>query len=430
MDECSKYITSLNWTNIAGGDTVYISGGNDSTVYFQVYGKSPKNYIPKVATSDIVITKGWESGHNGDVYFSNYGNPASAYSFDVVGQHIKLTNLIFTTKATDQSIRNILYIVNSSYITIDNCQLYSNGNGDPLRMNGSDHITVNNCRIEILDNNSSNTFQDVIYFTGGEGGNVFTNNYIAKAGSGGASVDIIQGSVFGSANRYETVIANNFFYMNTPDLVDGAHGIYFNSQIGNNRFLIYNNILLTNAPIQQIKITPEAGVSVRVLNNTMIGGHNNSTPFDWSGLIDTLIIKNNIIINDGGFDFGMQCHIGKFNDIKYLNIDYNHYYKSGGSFVEFWDNPTVISWSNWQSLGRDVHSEIGAVSFANIWGTNIRDYKLTSGSDCINKGIPISLFKTDIEEHIDHKTVIGIKELLNNNRDTSRIYRVNEFLFT
>ena len=50
---------------IAGSDTVYISGGEDSTTY------GCNNIISKIFSSDVVVTKGWESGHNGDVYFVN-----------------------------------------------------------------------------------------------------------------------------------------------------------------------------------------------------------------------------------------------------------------------------------------------------------------------------------------------------------------------
>src|ERR1035437_6447610 len=56
----SKSVSGLPWSSINGGDTVYVSGGSDSTVYLQD-GGAAKNYFSKTATgSPIVITKGWE----------------------------------------------------------------------------------------------------------------------------------------------------------------------------------------------------------------------------------------------------------------------------------------------------------------------------------------------------------------------------------
>ena len=66
----AKTIIALPWASINGGDTVYVSGGTDSTVYSAV---TPVTNILRnvhgTVNNPIVITKGWESGHNGDVYF-------------------------------------------------------------------------------------------------------------------------------------------------------------------------------------------------------------------------------------------------------------------------------------------------------------------------------------------------------------------------
>src|ERR1039458_5526001 len=56
-----KIITSLDWTQLHGGDTVFVDGGTDSLTYGTVY---ITNLRP---TSQVIITKGKDVNHNGKV---------------------------------------------------------------------------------------------------------------------------------------------------------------------------------------------------------------------------------------------------------------------------------------------------------------------------------------------------------------------------
>ncbi|HSD63793.1 MAG TPA: hypothetical protein VLB50_08335, partial [Ignavibacteriaceae bacterium] len=66
-------ISALNWNNINGGDTVYVSGGTSSSVY-------DKDILTNaIITNGIVtITKGKDSGHNGRVIFEQSGIPTGS----------------------------------------------------------------------------------------------------------------------------------------------------------------------------------------------------------------------------------------------------------------------------------------------------------------------------------------------------------------
>ena len=62
----STKLSACHGRPINAGDTVYISGGNDSTVYSQTDQILQINLISG-GYSYVVITKGKDAGHNGDV---------------------------------------------------------------------------------------------------------------------------------------------------------------------------------------------------------------------------------------------------------------------------------------------------------------------------------------------------------------------------
>ena len=60
-------IASVFTKAITAGDTIYVSGGTDSTTYIDDNTKD--RIISKSFISDVVIAPSWETGHNGEVYF-------------------------------------------------------------------------------------------------------------------------------------------------------------------------------------------------------------------------------------------------------------------------------------------------------------------------------------------------------------------------
>lgn len=66
----------INWNVIQAGDTVYVSGGTDSTVYvpntyygFWIRGEDNAPHTFAYG-NPVVIAPAWQSGHNGTVYFA------------------------------------------------------------------------------------------------------------------------------------------------------------------------------------------------------------------------------------------------------------------------------------------------------------------------------------------------------------------------
>ena len=63
--------SAINWGSINPGDVIYVSGGNDSTIYNEQLDIS-KSGTP---ASRIVITKGFDTGHSGKVIIEGGGSP-------------------------------------------------------------------------------------------------------------------------------------------------------------------------------------------------------------------------------------------------------------------------------------------------------------------------------------------------------------------
>ena len=413
----SKTVSGLPWKSINGGDTVYVSGGTDSTVYMQT-GTSLINTIPAFWKSGnpIVITKGWESGHNGDVYFAqnairtSTGNNASFY---LSGCHnLKFTNLRFDVimsgadPGTDDNTAIFLY--QCSNIIFDNCIIRSDGSGNGIWFDHTDSLTVNNCSITVSAN-SYTLNQDCIHAGYGHGGHTFTNNTLHNYGgaSGVPHNDGIQIGYGGSTSVLTTVIANNFIYMNLGTPVSEGAGCIFISGSYGDRYLIYNNVLVMNNITSYDGIlfsrqltSPKSHLIMKIFNNTIVNGYttanpieNYYTPNSNCGGLDSLFIENNMIANTGG----AQCYMAfsHFADsVSYAKIDYNHYWsrnRLGEPYITTRYSTTALRWGPWKNTyNQDANSDTNAVNFVNYSSNDASGYALQLGSPGIDAGTDLT----------------------------------------
>jgi hypothetical protein len=377
-----KIITSFNWSQVQGGDTVYIDGGTDSLTYKMV---KLESITP---TGIVIITKGKDSGHNGKVIFSpSVSNSSNYCAFRVKGStNIKLTGLTFKWELTSAGNGEVLLISDYSDNTyVDNCHIISNGYGGVgVMVTNSDHVSLTNNIIESLANNVT-TQQDCIDFVTDGGGHTITGNTIIARGTNNTPhIDIIQFMInSGLTNYYLTTIANNFMFAAKSSGPGNNQGIYIDA-VRSHRFLIYNNIIVTETPINTavtIKQTSPYHVSAQIYNNTIISKSHYTLE---TVNLDTLIFKNNICVIDSGSSSISVIGLGTsglgLSGLGYKSFDYNQYFQRG--------NPIRIdtgafyhtTWAQWKVLGYDAHSDTGIVNFVNIWGTNATDYKLKSST--------------------------------------------------
>ena len=87
--------SAISWSSVSPGDVIYISGGNDSTVYTETLN------IGKSGTSgnNILITKGNESGHNGKVMINGQNSLSSCINFGS-SQYVTIDHLNLAMQQT------------------------------------------------------------------------------------------------------------------------------------------------------------------------------------------------------------------------------------------------------------------------------------------------------------------------------------------
>ena len=394
-------LAGLNWTSIGAQpyDTIYVSGGSDSVSYTQqaIDGKNP--------AYEVVVTRGWEAGRNGvPIISATSGTSPVAYSMYVNNSsHIKFVNMSFKWElhgVLSSSYGNwLVYLRASSNITLDDCHVESNGQAMGVVLSNASFITLTDNLIETLDNDTTME-QDGIRISGGQGGLTITGNHVILRGTDGVKhKDLIQGADFmGNVANYQTVIANNFLYYDA-DAIDapGACGTIYFTQMGTNRMLIYNNLIVvraTSAGCNGISLyltdTTKYHLSARIFNNTEI-----INSWAWGiqvGNMDTCIIKNNIVVSTNSVNASLYFVERGLAGSHYLDIDYNHYYKYGNSNLVYHDR-AYHNMSSWQSEGYDTHGSNAAITFVNKFGGNILDAR----SNESNVGEDLSsYFTTDI----------------------------------
>src|ERR1035437_5643412 len=384
-----KIITSLDWTQLHGGDTVFVDGGTSGTTYnfIRIDGITP--------SSTVVITKGKETSHNGVVYFSPSGGYSSNYCALRVSNssHLKITNMTFNWGFSAVSDGGVLEITNSSsYIQLDSCHFISNGYSNVVWVATSTYVSLTNNLIESLSN-AINSDQDIIDFVEDGGGHTITGNTIIARGTNATPhIDLIQYSGIGSTNYYLTTIANNFFYAVRNSSIANNQGIFFDSH-SSHRFLIYNNIIAINTPTTvslSIRQYSPYHVSMQIYNNTLISKSHYAF---YSLNLDSVVFKNNMRVVDSA---NGTISVVAPQGVGYRNFDFNQYFQRNHA-VRIDTGSTAFDFGTWKALGYDANSDTGIVNFANIWGTNASDYMLSTGSAGIGAGVDLStFFTTDI----------------------------------
>lgn len=424
-----KSLNNVNWTSVGSGDSIYVSGGTDSTLYKDYAGGGtgilifPSSYglDGRVFTQEVVIAPAWQSGHNGRVYFVPRDNDVQWLVEIHAISNIKLTGFTFIDTRTN-NVGTMFYLggagVNDlhyrdSLITIENC--YIEGRGNLIYLSGY-KITIKDCYIHVIDHNY-NIEQDPIGISNGLGGHSIIGNTIVSDYASETTAnheDGIQISNIGwegmtDYTRRTVTIANNLLIFTSP------YGVSWNNLIYNYgwdytpsvRYLIYNNIMVARkihtalGGIAIGRLTGDHPNSLYLLNNTIILKNNGTgNPIvNWD--LDTMVVKNNLIIVDTTIANFYNLATG-YNR---YDIDYNHYAEYDGQDNDelFATRSSTYTWAEWKSAGYDNHSTVstsGAVAFANKYGLNKADYYTATGRDA---GVDLSstypFLATDILGH-------------------------------
>lgn len=382
----AKSFSDLIWSNIHGGDTVYISGGVDSTVY------TSRLEPGSSGTPDnrIVITKGKDVGHNGKVIFDPDGSTYALYSEGY--NYIEYSYMTFENGAINGSVIGISH---SDGVDILHCTIYhptSHGLAYEYSNNGRFlYNTVYTGPIHLA------TANDAIGLSDSGNIEIGYNSFIENNSDPTSHLDIIQGmDLFGNGKGINKIHHN--FFLQISDSVNSCLDLE-NVQ---GTWEVYNNIIVcrdNNTYSRDIEFWNQADTSkplyVKIFNNTLYGGTYTYSILAFS--TDSLEIINNIFYKPKGI---IGVTIGGNANEGYIKIDYNGYYLNSTSDNQGRDRnakggDTYYSWSQWQALGYDKHSYSGPIKLLNADGTSPSDYALVKNGKGVDFGKTLTLFSDD-----------------------------------
>lgn len=379
-------VATLNWSLIKAGDTIYVSGGTDSTVYTSMLEPKASGTMNK----KIVITKGKDIDHNGKVIFNTGGATYALYSYGY--NYIEYSYMTFENGAING---NVIGISHSDGIDIIHCEIYyptSNGIAYEFSNNGRFlYDSVWSGHINLATGNDAFGLSDsgtveIAYCS-----------VICDNSNPTSHLDNVQGmNMFGIGNGGINKIHHNFFLQKSNSV---------NSNIDletvKGYWEIYDNVIVCKATAnysRNIEFGNQADTAqpiyAKIYNNTLFG--ENGTYSIEANNTDSLEIVNNIIYKPNSvyaIMFEGNTNTG------YNYIDYNRYYLTSTTNNQARDlgpgGSSSYTWAQWQALGYEAHGSTGLIQLVDTSGTNASDYAIVGNGAGVDDGKTLTLFKDD-----------------------------------
>jgi hypothetical protein len=426
--------SSVTWSSIRAGDTVYISGGSVSKTYTETWsmGASGASGNPITITVDPS-----NASHNGTVIFdyNSCGTGCTATGItlnrnyvvltgNVNGtNHIQINNLLNTS--TSRSGVGI-YGSNNTGVVIDHLAFINDNN--PMRFDYANGVTVRNCSITqlrgdaaIAMNASSVGFDNnQIYghyiepmvnvgiggpdgIQGASGISIF-NNTIKEVASSSITTSQQHPDVMQMTGNYIKVYGNDF--INVGDSVFD-YDAYANANphdiwIYNNTFRIVTAI--DPYPEYFRMYTSGGGIgsitNVKIMNNTFLDNNDNSNiirmdSFQGNPTASGVEIKNNIWYNAGRGTSTDAFSIDNSTGFtaSSFSFDGNVYYESSGAAsIRF--RGTVYSSSQWIAAN-EPHGSTAQPLFVSYTAKNLNnDLHLRGDEVAVDRGVSLALYFT------------------------------------
>ncbi len=349
----------INWGSVNPGDVIYISGGSDSTIYSETL------TIGKSGTSSgrIIISRGTDSGHNGEVIIEGGGSLSNGIYVNGK-QYVTISGI--TVRNTNQGA---IEVNNSDNVIVENCKVLVTGRAG-IYVQQSSGLEVRGCNIATGSYVNSQT--DGIYSQFNTDNVYHDNHIVINNNEPSGHDDCIQ-----SYQDNNLTIYSNYCEQNN-NKTSNAQGIYATTPTGGT-FKFYNNIVnLGNSQSNGMSFRKLTGTgTVEIVGNTLYG----KTSYSLMYVTETSdpVIKNNIIYSEGSaYAARLLNWSGNAN-----NIDNNIIYvPNSGSVWNF--NGSSKSWSQWKALGFDVHGKNSDPKFGSIAN---KDFSLQQTSPAVDAGM-------------------------------------------
>ena len=382
---------SINWSLIQPGDSIYVSGGTTSKTYTETFSFQKSGIV----NNYIVFAAGKSVGHNGNVILDG-----SSERISFTQNYVEVNGFYFTGGGGSKGY--IKYdaggpsATSNHHLRVKNCNfLVSDRAG--IYMQYHPH------NIEILDNYFEQTVN-----TSDQGDLIFIRGDVDSGNPWADSISI-KGNTFvnqtenpsAHSDGFQGLYCKNVWYENNKSYLfnnkTAYTQMYYNNWCSGKQF-IANNLFYISSPASSpfIYVNGYDATLDTVIyyNNTFVTNYGRS-PFTTilpSGTAGKLVMKNNIFVNTA------TTVAGAFEVSKMVSVvaDYNIFYAPNSSAVIKLDGNN-LTWSQWQSSGRDAHGYNQQPSFANFdWNFSKDkntvlnyDFSLTSNSTGIDDGVDL-----------------------------------------
>ena len=346
---CSTF-ASIPWSSMSVGDDIYISGGTDSTVYFETLEPDIKGNTVNwsIITTGMYSTS--PSGHSGKVIINGFDSPDT-----LAGLYLRNTGSGKPSylKVKGFTFRNSMRGVDGNFdeahvgIAIDSC-IFENHHDrgiifETLRAFGVDSVFVENCRILSAEYSPYET--DGIFIKG-VNYMFIRNNWIRVRNQDPIQhVDAVQAYLAGGVVIANNILINDSVYSDEG----GGIPIIYGSE-GNNPVIIYNNLLYMGGVHQPI--TNQASVMLTrwydntpmpptwIFNNTCISNGRNIRNFDieYSEGNKTRIHNNIIAMYSAYASDNLETFNANNGDVLYVDSTRNNL------FYRDWDSDVRYNW--------------------------------------------------------------------------------------
>ena len=293
---------AINWSSVSPGDIIYLSGGNDSTIYKETLSIEKSG----ISGNRVVIAASSEAGHNGKVIIDGEGIRSN--TIEINSKNYVTVSGFIVKRAVDGAV-DVRY---SDHVIIEFCKVTVTGRaGVYLRQNTN--TQVRNCNI--VTGSYVNSQTDGIYSQLNTN-NIYNNNHIVVNNSEPTGHD----DCIQSYQDNNLTVHSNYLEQNNTK-TSNAQGVYATTPSGG-IFKFYNNVLnMTLAKSNGLTFRRLTGTgTVEMIGNTVYGV-NSYTLIQTTETPDP-IIKNNVIYSKSAA-FGARILNWNGNP---NNIDYNLIY--------------------------------------------------------------------------------------------------------
>jgi parallel beta-helix repeat protein len=356
---------------ISPGDTILVRGGTYAGCRIEISGqagaeKTLKNYPSETV---VVNTPGAECRHNSLIEVENYAGTTRHWVIDGFeltnagrsGADLRDTEYVTVRNCFvhDSGVTGI-FTGFAYYPTFENNESCYNGEHGIYQSNSGDYPTVRGNTLH--HNYSCGLHMNGDLSMGGDGTisyGTIEKNVIYENGTGGGSAINFDGGT-------DCTVTNNLVYRNYASgislyAIDGA--------VGSSRNLVYNNtFVMPSNGRWAVNIPPSSGSTPDPVDNK---------------------VKNNILYNAHSFRGAISTYS---SSVQGFESDYNAVVNR----FSIDDGSSVITLSQWQGYGYDLHSFLSTPAELFV-DPNNDDYHLKDGSPAINAGTTLAEVADDLD---------------------------------